>query len=149
MPKTTSALPIMLMFAACVGGCVAPQPTEVNYRCVLPRIFAIEADTELAEAFASRLAAAARLEVLSQTRLKGRASNDVTHIVSLRSSAANGVFVNVLFNVPYRTVAMTISGDVRNPEVERIVRESARVFAAMIPGSVLTPFSGNQALFGP
>ncbi len=149
MPKTTSALPFILMLAAFAGGCAAPQPTEINFRCVVPKVFTIAPGTDIAIALASRLTAAARLEVLSQTRLKGKASNDVTYIVSLRSSAASGVFVNLLFNEPYRTVAMTISGDVRNPEATRIAQEAARVFSLMVPGSVLAPFSGNQALFGP
>jgi len=149
MPRTTSALPFILMLAAFTGGCTAPQPTEINYRRVVPKVFTIAPGTDVAIAFASRLTAAARLEVLSQTRLKGKASNDVTYIVSLRSSAASGVFVNILFNEPYRTVAMTISGDVANPEATRIAQESAKVFSLMVPGSVLAPFSGNQALFGP
>lgn len=149
MHRIRSSLSFILLFAACLGGCVAPQPTEINYRCVLPRSASIGDDSELAAAFAGQVAASARLELLSQTRLKGKASNDVTYIVSLKSSAANRVFVNVLFNEPYRTVAVTISGDVHNPEATAIARDSAKVFSAMFPGLVLAPFSGNQALFGP
>jgi hypothetical protein len=148
MRKISNRLPLMILLAVCVGGCVAPS-TEINFRCVLPKTVAVDTDPDIATAFANELAAKARLEVLSQTRLKGMVPIDVTYIVSLKSTAAPGVFVNVLFNHPYRTVALTISGNIQNPEAEVISQKAATVFTAMFPGSRLAPFSGNQALFGP
>jgi hypothetical protein len=146
--RSTNTLPVILLLAVCLGGCAAP-PSDINYRCVLPRTASVEGDPEIATVFANELAASARLQVLSQTRLKGKVSNDVTYIVSLKSSAASGVFVNVLFNQPYRTVAVTVAGDVQNPEAGLIMQKAVKVFSGMFPGSKLTPFSGNQALFGP
>jgi hypothetical protein len=148
MRGNTGALPSIILLAFCLGACASP-PTEINYRCVLPRTASIAADPDLATAFANELAASARLQVLSQTRLKGKVSEDVTYIVSLKSSAAEKVFVNVLFNQPFRTVAVTIAGDIRNPEASLIAQRAVKVFSAMFPGSDLAPFSGNQALFGP
>jgi starvation-inducible outer membrane lipoprotein len=148
MIRTTNTLSVILLLAVCLGGCAAP-PTDINYRCVLPGTSSIGADPDLATAFANELAASARLQVLSQTRLKGKVSNDVTYIVSLKSSAAAVVFVNVLFNQPYRTVAVTIAGDIQNPEASLIAQKAVKVFSGMFPGSKLAPFSGNQALFGP
>ncbi len=140
---------MILLLAFCLGGCATPAPTVLNYRCVLPKIAVIDVDPDLATAFASGIAASAKLQVLSQTRLKGKVADDVTYIVSLKSSAADGVFVNVLFNQPYRTIALTISGDIGNPQAAVIGQKAVSFFSAMFPGSTLAPFSGNQALFGP
>jgi len=148
MCRISGAVASILLLAFLLGGCAAPT-TEINYRCVLPKIASADADPDLASVFASELAASARLQVLSQTRLKGKVSKDITFIVSMKSSAAAGVFVNVLFNQPYRTVAVTIAGDIRNPEAGVIIQKAVKVFSAMFPGSNLVPFSGNQALFGP
>jgi len=139
---------LLILLAFGLGACAAP-PTDINYRCVLPKTASVDADPDLATVFANQLAASARLQVLSQTRLKGKVSNDVTYIVSLKSAAADRVFVNVLFNQPFRTVAVTIAGDVGNPEASLIAQKAVKVFSAMFPGSILAPFSGNQALFGP
>ena len=139
---------MLILLAFGLGACAAP-PTDINYRCVLPKTASVDADPDLATVFANQLAASARLQVLSQTRLKGKVSNDVTYIVSLKSAAADRVFVNVLFNQPFRTVAVTIAGDVGNPEASLIAQKAVKVFSAMFPGSILAPFSGNQALFGP
>jgi len=149
IPVRRNTLPFVVLIGALLGGCAAPAPAELKFRCVLPKMALVGVDPDLAAAFASRLAAGARLQVLSQTRFKGKASNDVTYIVSLRSAPAATVFVNIAYNEPYRTVALTISGDVRNPEATRIAQESARAFSALFPGSALAPFSGDQALFGP
>ncbi len=148
MRKTTNPLPLIFLLAFCLGGCVTPA-SETNFRCVLPKTAPVDTDPDIATVFANELAAKAGLQVLSQTRLKGMVPIDVTYIVSLKSTAAAGVFVNVLFNRPYRTVALTISGDVHNPEAGVIAQRAAKVFSAMFPGSSLAPFSGNQALFGP
>jgi hypothetical protein len=148
MTRATNTLPVVLLLAVCLCGCATP-PTDINYRCVLPKTASVGADPDLATAFANELAASARLKVLSQTRLKGKVSNDVTYIVSLKSSASPGVFVNVLFNQPYRTVAVTIAGDIQNPEAGLVAQRAVKVFSAMFPGSRLAPFSGNQSLFGP
>jgi len=146
--RSLSALPLVVVSAFVLGGCATP-PTEINYRCILAKTASIAADPDLATVFSGELAAGARLQFLGQTRLKGKISNDVTYIVSLKSSAATGVFVNVAFNQPYRTLAVTIAGDIRNPEAGVIAQKAVTVFSAMFPGSSLAPFSGNQALFGP
>jgi hypothetical protein len=146
--RPKGVLTLLVLLALWVGAC-AVTPTEIKYRCILPKTAAIDADPDLGTVFANAIAAKAKLEFLNQTRLKGMVANDVTYIVSLRSSSAQGVFVNVLFNRPYRTMALTISGDVGNPEAGLIAQRSIKVFATLFPGSTLAPFSGNQALFGP
>ena len=148
MPAKKVALPLVILVAALLGGCAAPRPAELKFRCVLPKAAVVVAESELASAFANRLAAACRLDVLSQTRQTGRTSADITYIVGLRSAVVSSVYVNVLFNVPSRTVAVTISGEIRHPEASRIVREASRVFSVVFPGSALAPYSGDQALFG-
>ena len=148
MPTKKATLPLVILGAVLLGGCAAPaQPAELKFRCVLPKAALAAVESDLATVFASRLAEASGLNVLSQTRQTGKSSSDVTYIVSLRS--AKGVFVNILFNVPYRTVALTLSGDVQSPEAAKVAREASQVFSAVFPGSTLAPFSGNQALFGP
>ncbi|HMD61360.1 MAG TPA: hypothetical protein VKG78_08010 [Opitutaceae bacterium] len=152
MSRKTDALSLILLSAIWLGGCASPATdagADLNYRCVLPKSVSVATDPDPATAFAGELAAGARLQLLNQTRVKGKTSDDVTYIVSLKSSSADGVFVNVVFNQPYRTVAVTISGDVRNPEAGAIAKRAQAAFSAMFPGSSLAPFSGNQALFGP
>src|ERR1039457_586618 len=127
MRRTTGALPLIILLAFCLGGCASP-PTDINYRCILPKTASVDAEPDLATAFANELAASARLQVLSQTRLKGKISSDVTYIVSLKSSAADRVFVNVLFNQPFRTVAVTVAGDIWNPEASLIAQKAVKVF---------------------
>jgi hypothetical protein len=149
MRRTISVHWLLLAAVLCLAACATAPVTALNYRCVLPKTTVIDVDPDLATAFAGGIAAGAKLQVLSQTRLKGRVTEDVTYIVSLKSSAADGVFVNVLFNQPYRTMALTISGDVQNPEAGVIAQKAVKVFSTMFPGSTLAPFAGNQALFGP
>lgn len=139
----------MLALAVVLGGCAAPQPTEIDYRCVLPNTLAFDFASDLATLFGNAIAEKAHLQILNTTRLKGSAANDVTYIVSLKSTNVEGLFVNVLFNRPYRTIAVTISGDIRNPEANLIAEDAVKSFSEVFPGSKLTLFSGNQALFGP
>lgn len=139
----------MFLLAVVLGGCAAPQPTSINYRCVLPNTLAFDFASDLATLFGNEIAAKAHLQVLNQTRLKGNAANDVTYMISMKSTNVDGLFVTVLFNRPYRTIAVTITGDIKNPEANLVAQEAVRSFSRMFRGSELTLFTGNQALFGP
>jgi hypothetical protein len=148
MRGTIRPLALILLLAGLLAGCATP-PVELKYRCVLPNNLTFDIARDLAGLFATEIASKAHLQVLNQTRLTGKTPNDVTNIVSLKSTADDKVFVNVLFNRPYRTIAMTISGDIRDPEANLIAQRAIDAFSKLFPGSNLAPFAGNQALFGP
>jgi hypothetical protein len=148
MRRTTSPLSLAFLLAAFLAGCATQPVVELDYRCVLPNNVSFDVTRDLAGLFSEEIVAKANLQLLSQTRQTGKTSGDVTYIVSLKSKVAENVFVNVLFNRPSRTIAVTILGDIRNPEANVIAQRAIKAFSTVFPGSNLVPSSGNQALFG-
>jgi hypothetical protein len=147
MIRATTRLTFALVIAA-LAGC-ATRPIEIDYRCVFPDNVAFDIARDLSVLFAEDIALKANLQVLSQTRQTGKSLTDVTYIVALKSKVSEKVFVNVLFNRPHRTMALTITGDIRDPEANAIAQKAVDAFSRLFPGSVLAPFAGNQGLFGP
>ncbi len=147
MSRATNRLTVALLIAS-LAGCATP-PVEIDYRCVFPDNVAFDIARDLSVLFAGDIALKANLQVLSQTRQTGKTLNDVTYIVALKSKASDKVFVNVLFNRPHRTMALTITGDIHDPEANAIAQKAVEVFSRLFPGSALAPFAGNQGLFGP
>ncbi|HEY1765610.1 MAG TPA: hypothetical protein VGF85_11850 [Opitutaceae bacterium] len=131
-----------------VAGCATPV-VEIDYRCVFPNKALFDLTQDLSLVFADAIAHQANLQVLNQTRQTGMSPTDVTYIVSLRSKAAQDVFVNVLFNKPTRTVVLSISGNIRDPEATSIGQKANEVFSKLFPGTHLDLVQGKQNLFGP
>jgi hypothetical protein len=146
MRRTINSLAIILLPALFLAGCATPPPVELDYRCVLANNASFDVARDFSGLVSAEIASKAHLQILSQTRVTGKTSNDVSYIVSLKSTVADKVFVSLLFNQPHRTIALTILGDVRDPEASLIAQRAMKAFSEMFPGSRLVPVSGNEAM---
>ena len=138
----------MALLIATLAGCATP-PLEIDYRCVFPDVVAFDIARDLSALFAEDIALKANLQVLNQTRQTGKTVSDVTYIVALKSKVSEKVFVNVLFNRLHRTMVLTITGDIHDPEANVIAQKAVDAFSRLFPGSTLALFAGNQGLFAP
>jgi hypothetical protein len=131
---------------AVLFGCATPA-VEIDYRCVFPNTVLFDVTRDLSVVFADEIAHQAHLQVLSHTRQTGKSVDDVTYIVSLKSTVSEKVLVNVLFNKPNRTMVLSISGDIHDPEATLIAQKAIEAFPRLFPGAALAPFKGGHGLF--
>lgn len=147
MKRTALGLTSVLILGI-LAGCATPV-VEIDYRCVFPNNALFDLTQDLSMVFADAIAHQADLQILNQTRQTGRSPGDVTYIVSLKSKSPEDVFVNVLFNKPSRTVVLSISGNIQDPQANAISRKANEAFSKLFPGAQLTLVQNKQRLFGP
>jgi hypothetical protein len=141
------ALSVLSVAMFDVGGCNEPIPNELSYRCDLSGT-AIDVNRDLATRLADQLAAEEKLQVEGHTPITGT-SFDANYIVELRSSLSENISVSILCNEPQKIVAVTIRGNVRDPEASAIGQKAAEVFSRICPGSTLAPFVAREGIMGP